>query len=178
MREKETRLKEYIKMVGVSDSQIRLSTLIVSGNLVSRLLCQPLTDLLPGMILLVSVCFITMLLKVGNILPLTHWSILFLFLCLYALVMLGYSFLVSTLFNNANLAACVASLLYFMVLFAHSVLIANQHQLSPLTLGLCVSHCMMVLMCLLLLSRQSMRMLFVHLCMKCNSSSCCRPLIA
>ena len=42
VREKETRLKEYIKMVGVSDTQIRLSRLIVSGNQVTWLSCQPL----------------------------------------------------------------------------------------------------------------------------------------
>ena len=44
VREKETRLKEYIKMVGVSDTQIRLSRLIVSGNQGTRSSCQPPID--------------------------------------------------------------------------------------------------------------------------------------
>ncbi len=122
VREKEVRLKEYIKMVGVSDSQLRLSRVLVSGS-----------------ILLISVCFITLLLKVGNILPLTDWSLLFIYLCLYALVMLAYSFLVSTMFTNANLAACVASLIYFMVLFGHTTLVSKQQDMSPFTVGLAVS---------------------------------------
>lgn len=88
---------------------------------------------------MVTVLFITVLLKAGNILPLTDWSIVFLYLSLYALVMLGYSFLVSTFFTNANLAACVASLIYFMVLFAHTTLVAKQQDMSPFTVGLCVS---------------------------------------
>ncbi len=125
VQEKESRLKEYIKMVGVSDAQLRLSRFLVSGA-----------------ILLVSVSMITVLLKVGGVLPLTDWTLLFLYLCLYALVMLGYSFLVATFFNNANLAACVASLCYFMVLFAHTTLVSEQHNMSPFTVGLAVSACM------------------------------------
>ncbi len=124
VHEKESRLKEYIKMVGVSDTQLRISRLLISGS-----------------ILMISVAIIALLLKVGNVLPMTNWLLLFLYLCLYALVMLGYSFLVATFFNNANLAACVASLCYFMVLFAHTTLVTKEKYMSPFTVGLAVSIC-------------------------------------
>ena len=41
------------------------------------------------------------------------------------------SFLVSIFFNNANLAACVGCLLYFLVFFAHISLLPNQNTLPP-----------------------------------------------
>ncbi len=63
------------------------------------------------------------MLKGGGVLPFTHWSILFLFLSVYGLVMIAHSFLIASLFNNANLAACVSSLVYFMVLFLHTALV-------------------------------------------------------
>lgn len=122
VREKETRLKEFMKMMGVSEGLLRLSWFLHST-----------------FILLISVIGITLLLKCGGVLPATDWLILFLFLTLYAVVMLSYSFLVSVFFNNANLAACVAALLYFLVLFAHVTIVPNLNSLSPVVIGLSVS---------------------------------------
>ena len=79
-----------------------------------------------------------MMLKMGRVLPLTDWSILFLFLSMYAVVLLAYSFLVATFFNNANLAACVASLLYFLVFFGHAALVYFA-DLSHYVVGVAVS---------------------------------------
>lgn len=122
VREKETRLKEYMKMMGVGEGLLRLSWFLHSMG-----------------VLLISVVFITLLLKLSGVLPATDGFILFLFLTLYAVVMLSYSFLVSVFFNNANLAACVAALIYFLVFFAHMSIVPNLRALSPVVIGLCVS---------------------------------------
>ena len=122
VREKETRLKEYMKMMGVGEGLLRVSWFVHSLA-----------------VLLFSVVGITLLLKLGGILPATDGFILFLFLTLYAVVMLSYSFLVSVFFNNANLAACVAALVYFLVFFAHVSIVPNLYSFSPFVLGLCVS---------------------------------------
>jgi ABC-type transport system involved in multi-copper enzyme maturation permease subunit len=122
VREKETRLKEYMKMMGVSEGLLRVSWFLHSMA-----------------VLLFSVVGITLLLKLSGILPATDGFILFLFLMLYAVVMLSYSFLVSVFFDNANLAACVAALIYFLVFFAHISIVPNLYSLSPYVIGVCVS---------------------------------------
>lgn len=126
VREKESRLKEFMKMMGVSEGSLRLSWFLHSMA-----------------VLLVSVVGITVLLKAVGVLPATHWFIIFLFLTVYAVVMLSYSFLMSAFFNNANLAACVASLLYFLVFFAHTTIVPNLSAMSPVLIGICVSACLL-----------------------------------
>ena len=121
--EKQMRLKEFMKMMGVGEGLLRLSWFLSSMAVFS-----------------VSVVGITLLLKVGEVFPATSWLILLLYLTLYAVVMLSYSFLVSVFFDNANLAACVASLIYFLVFFAYVSITANMNSLSPLTFGVCVSY--------------------------------------
>ena len=123
VREKEVRLKEFMKMMGVSDSTLRLSWFISSG-----------------VIFFISVAFITMVLKAGAILPYSHWLLILTYLSIYAVTMISFSFLMSVFFNNANLAACVASLLYFLVFFVQVTLIPNQQSLHPAILGLVVSY--------------------------------------
>lgn len=122
VREKERRVKEFVKMMGVSEGLLRLSwflhSLVVS---------------------LVTMAIITLLLKVFKLLPKTDWLILFLFLTLYAVVMLSYSFLVSAFFNNANLAASVSALIYFLVLFVQFSVVQNLYSINPYITGLCVS---------------------------------------
>ena len=121
--EKETRLKEYMKMMRVSEGLLRFSWFLYSMIL-----------------FLPSIVGITLLLKFCGILPATDGFILFLFLTLYAIVMLSYSFLISAFFNNANVAACVGALIYFLVVFAHPAIILNLNSLSPVIIGLCVSN--------------------------------------
>ena len=127
VQEKESRLKEFMKMMGVSDSSLRLSWFITTGTVLS-----------------ISVVIITVILKAGGLLPYSDGILVFIFLTIYAFVIISYSFLLSVFFNNANLAACVSSLLYFMSFFAHIVLIPKQQYLSPALLVLCVSFCVCV----------------------------------
>ena len=122
VREKEVRLKEFMKMMGVSDSTLRLSWFISSG-----------------FIFFLSVAFITLILCAGKILPFSNWALILIYLSIYAVTMISFSFLISVFFNNANLAACVASLLYFLVFFVQVTLIPNQQSLHPVVLGIVVS---------------------------------------
>ena len=122
VKEKETRMKEYMKMMGVGEGLLRLSWFLHSF-----------------LVLLVSVVGITLILKLSGILPAIDGLLLFLYLTLYATAMLSYSFLVSIFFTNANLAACVAALTYLMVLFAQVPLVTYFSSLSPVVIGICVS---------------------------------------
>ena len=122
VNEKQTRLKEFMKMMGVGEGLLRLSWFINSFG-----------------VFFVSVVGITLLLKLGGVLLFTNGLILLLYLTLYAVVLLSYSFFVSAFFNNANLAACVAALVYFLVFFAHMTLVTKMTYLSPITVGICVS---------------------------------------
>ena len=122
--EKETRLKEFMKIMGVGEGLLRVSWFLHSLA-----------------VLLFSVLGITALLKLGGLLPETNVVVLFLYLLLYAVVMLCYSFLMSSFFNNANLAACVTALVYFLVFFAHVTIVPNLNSLNPIVIGLCVSEC-------------------------------------
>ncbi len=49
------------------------------------------------------------------------------------------SFLISAFFTSANVAACWAALLYFMVFFAQTVLIRTEQSVHPAILGISVS---------------------------------------
>ena len=73
VREKEKRLKELMKMMGLSEGVLRLSWVLTSGAELA-----------------VSVVIITLLLKVGGVLPYSNWLLVLLFLALYAIVMLSY----------------------------------------------------------------------------------------
>ena len=122
VREKEVRLKEYMKMMGVGEGLLRLSWFLNSFFTLE-----------------LSVVGIVLILRFGGILPTTDPTIMLAYLTVYALSMLSYSFLVSVFFSNANLAACVAALSYFMVFFAHLPIIPYIRSLSAAVLGLCVS---------------------------------------
>ena len=124
VREKETRIKEYMKMMGVGEGLLRLSWFLHSF-----------------LVLLVSVVGITLILKLSGVLLAIDGLLLFLYLTIYAMAMLSYSFLVSAFFTNANLAACVATLTYLMVFLAQVPLITYFSSLSPVVIGICVSFC-------------------------------------
>ncbi len=122
VREKEVRLKEFMKMMGVGEGLLRLSWFLNSF-----------------FVLELSVVCIVIIMKYGGILPASNPFLIFLYLTMYALSMLSYSFLVSVFFTNANLAACVAALSYFMVFFAHLPIIPYFSYISAPVLAVCVS---------------------------------------
>ena len=122
VREKEVRLKEFMKMMGVGEGMLRLSWFLNSFFMLEF-----------------SVVCIVLVLKYGGIVTATNSFIMFLYLSVYGMSMLSYSFLVSVFFINANLAACVAALSYFMVFFAHLSLIRYIISLNAVSMALVVS---------------------------------------
>lgn len=95
--EKEQRLKEYMKMMGLSNSMHWLAWFITSFSMFS-----------------LSALLITFILKVGNVFKHSDAFIVFLLLELFAFASVMMSFAVSTFFSKARLAAACAGIFYFV----------------------------------------------------------------
>ncbi|XP_078526803.1 phospholipid-transporting ATPase ABCA7 [Lissotriton helveticus] len=96
VREKETRLKETMKVMGLSRGMLWLSWFISS--------------LLP---FLISSLLLILILRVGDILPYSDPSVVFLFLSAFAVATISQCFLISTFFSRANLASACGGIIYF-----------------------------------------------------------------
>ncbi|XP_069503524.1 phospholipid-transporting ATPase ABCA7 isoform X2 [Ambystoma mexicanum] len=96
VREKESRLKETMKMMGLSRGILWLSWFISS--------------LLP---FLISSALLVIILKVGDILPYSDPTVVFVFLTTFAVATIAQCFLISTFFSRANLASACGGIIYF-----------------------------------------------------------------
>uniref|UniRef100_A0A8C5BYA1 P-type phospholipid transporter n=1 Tax=Gadus morhua TaxID=8049 RepID=A0A8C5BYA1_GADMO len=103
--EKEARLKETMRIMGLDNGTLWLSWFISS--------------LIP---LLVSAALLVM----GNLLPYSDPGVIFLFLSCYAVVTIMQCFLISTLFSRANLAAACGGIIYFMHYLPYVLCVAWQ----------------------------------------------------
>ncbi|XP_072431702.1 ATP-binding cassette sub-family A member 13-like [Chiloscyllium punctatum] len=111
--EKELRLEEYTKMLGV----------------------KPIVHFLVWFldtffVLILSSAFITIILKASEILPNSNGFIIFLFLLDFGVSVIALSYLIATFFSHANTAALSACLIYIITFFPYMVLVAVQNQLS------------------------------------------------
>ncbi|GCB67236.1 hypothetical protein scyTo_0005092 [Scyliorhinus torazame] len=111
--EKELRLEEYTKMLGV----------------------KPIVHFLVWfldtfVVLILSSAFITIILKASQILPSSNGFIIFLYLLDFGFSVIAMSYLIATFFSHANTAALSACLLYIITFFPYMVLVAVQNQLS------------------------------------------------
>ncbi|XP_048464142.1 ATP-binding cassette sub-family A member 13-like [Rhincodon typus] len=111
--EKELRLEEYTKMLGV----------------------KPIVHFMVWFldtffILILSSAFITIILKASEILPNSNGFIIFLFLLDFGVSVIALSYLIATFFSHANTAALSACLIYIITFFPYMVLVAVQNQLS------------------------------------------------
>jgi ABC-type multidrug transport system ATPase subunit len=113
VREKESRMKETMRMMGLGRIQLWLSWFVTSF-----------------ITLLISVVVITLCLKFGGFFIHSNGFILFGFLVLYSVVIIFYCFLLSTFFTNANMGACVAALVYFLLFFIEVVVELKIKQLG------------------------------------------------
>eukprot|EP00051_Salpingoeca_urceolata_P022285 m.359766 g.359766 ORF g.359766 m.359766 type:complete len:1971 (+) comp19951_c3_seq13:616-6528(+) len=95
--EKEKRLKEALRMMGVSN------TIIWAAWFVKSLL-----------FLFLSIIIIIVIFAIGNILKYSSNVVVFIFLMLYAISTIAYCFLISTLFTKASTAASAAGILFFL----------------------------------------------------------------
>uniref|UniRef100_A0A8C7ZQ28 P-type phospholipid transporter n=1 Tax=Oryzias sinensis TaxID=183150 RepID=A0A8C7ZQ28_9TELE len=124
--EKEARLKETMRIMGLNNGTLWLSWFISS--------------LIP---LLISAGLLVMLLKMGNLLPYSDPGVVFLFLGSFGVVTIMQCFLISTLFSRANLAAACGGIIYFTLYLPYVLCVAWQDYvgfgakslLSPVAFG-------------------------------------------
>uniref|UniRef100_S4RBA2 ATP-binding cassette, sub-family A (ABC1), member 1A n=1 Tax=Petromyzon marinus TaxID=7757 RepID=S4RBA2_PETMA len=117
VHEKEARLKETMRIMGLSTSMLWLSWFI--------------SILIP---LLISAMLLTVLLKVreqlGNILYYSDPTIVYLYLCVFAIATVMQCFLISTFFSRANLAAATGGIVYFSFYLPYVLCVAWQNQIT------------------------------------------------
>uniref|UniRef100_A0A8C1IRT1 P-type phospholipid transporter n=1 Tax=Cyprinus carpio TaxID=7962 RepID=A0A8C1IRT1_CYPCA len=107
--EKEARLKETMRIMGLDNGILWLSWFISS--------------LVP---LLISAGLLVLLLKMGNLLPYSDPGVVFLFLGSFAVVTIMQCFLISTVFARANLAAACGGIIYFTLYLPYVLCVAWQ----------------------------------------------------
>ncbi|XP_053284118.1 phospholipid-transporting ATPase ABCA1b [Pleuronectes platessa] len=107
--EKEARLKETMRIMGLDNGILWLSWFISS--------------LIP---LLISAGLLVLLLKKGNLLPYSDPGVVFLFLGSFAVVTIMQCFLISTAFARANLAAACGGIIYFTLYLPYVLCVAWQ----------------------------------------------------
>uniref|UniRef100_A0A668A4A9 P-type phospholipid transporter n=1 Tax=Myripristis murdjan TaxID=586833 RepID=A0A668A4A9_9TELE len=107
--EKEARLKETMRIMGLNNVILWLSWFISS--------------LIP---LLISAGLLVLILKMGNLLPYSDPGVVFLFLGSFAVVTIMQCFLISTLFSRANLAAACGGIIYFTLYLPYVLCVAWQ----------------------------------------------------
>ncbi|KAI7811411.1 putative ATP-binding cassette sub-family A member 1 [Triplophysa rosa] len=107
--EKEARLKETMRIMGLDNGILWLSWFISS--------------LIP---LLISAALLVVILKMGNLLPYSDPGVVYLFLTSFAIVTIMQCFLISTLFSRANLAAACGGIIYFTLYLPYVLCVAWQ----------------------------------------------------
>ncbi|OCU00960.1 hypothetical protein XELAEV_18006739mg [Xenopus laevis] len=111
--EKEARLKETMRIMGLDNGILWLSWFISS--------------LIP---LLMSAALLVLILKTGNLLPYSDPSVVFVFLSVFAVVTISQCFLISTIFSRANLAAACGGIIYFTLYLPYVLCVAWQDYVS------------------------------------------------
>uniref|UniRef100_A0A673HYD8 P-type phospholipid transporter n=1 Tax=Sinocyclocheilus rhinocerous TaxID=307959 RepID=A0A673HYD8_9TELE len=108
--EKEARLKETMRIMGLDNGILWLS-------------CWFISSLIP---LLISAALLVLILKMGNLLPYSDPGVVYLFLASFAVVTIMQCFLISTLFSRANLAAACGGIIYFTLYLPYVLCVAWQ----------------------------------------------------
>ncbi|XP_041861136.1 phospholipid-transporting ATPase ABCA1 isoform X2 [Melanotaenia boesemani] len=111
--EKEARLKETMRIMGLSTGTLWLSWFISS--------------LVPFMI---SAGLLIALLKWGDILPYSDPVVVFFFLMAFATATIMQCFLISTFFSKSNLAAACGGLIYFSLYLPYALCVAWRDHLT------------------------------------------------
>uniref|UniRef100_A0AAY4A5Y8 P-type phospholipid transporter n=1 Tax=Denticeps clupeoides TaxID=299321 RepID=A0AAY4A5Y8_9TELE len=102
VQEKEARLKETVRMMGLRGSTYWLSWTVSS--------------ILP---LSVSALLLTLILKFGKVLRYSDPSVIFVFLVVFCVATIMQCFFISVFFSRANLAAACGGLIYFVLYLPH-----------------------------------------------------------
>ncbi|XP_078536724.1 glucosylceramide transporter ABCA12 [Lissotriton helveticus] len=111
--EKDLRLHEYMKMMGVNTCSHFFAWFIESA-----------------IFLTITVIILVIIIKFGGILPRSDGGLIFLFLMDYSLSIIAMSYLVSVFFHNTNIAALSGSLIYIISFFPFIVMTSQSSTLS------------------------------------------------
>ncbi|GFS22085.1 ATP-binding cassette sub-family A member 2-like [Elysia marginata] len=95
--EKEQRLKEVMKMMGLNNAVHWCAWFVTTFVQMT-----------------ISVIILTVLLKMGNVLPHSNTLIIFTVLEIYICAIISFSFLISVLYSKAKVAAACAGIIYFL----------------------------------------------------------------
>ncbi|KFO28911.1 ATP-binding cassette sub-family A member 7 [Fukomys damarensis] len=112
VREKETRLRDTMRSMGLSSAVLWLGWF--------------LSCLAPFVL---SAALLVLVLKLGDILPYSHPAAVLLFLATFAVATVVQSFLLSAFFSRANLAAACGGLAYFALYLPYVLCMAWRDQL-------------------------------------------------
>ncbi|XP_062578503.1 ATP-binding cassette sub-family A member 7-like [Saccostrea cucullata] len=102
--EKENRLKEVMKIMGLSNAVHWVAWFINAF-----------------IMMFITIIFLTIIIKTGNVLEHSDWGVLLVFFTAFGISTIMQCFLYSTFFNRANLAACVAGFLYFIMYLPYTL---------------------------------------------------------
>ncbi|KRZ43378.1 Retinal-specific ATP-binding cassette transporter, partial [Trichinella pseudospiralis] len=106
VHEKQFRLKEFMKIMGLYDSTHWLAWFMQSF-----------------IMLLISSIMIILVVSYGNVLKYTDMGCLLVFLVAYSFAIIPQCFLMSTMFNQANVAAGLGTLLYFALFLPYPAML-------------------------------------------------------
>lgn len=145
VREKETRLRGTMQAMGLGSAVLWLGWflsclgpfLLSAALLVLVLkvgLRQPFRELRAPPANLGACPSRICLLQLGDVLPYSHPAVVFLFLAAFAVATVVQSFLLSTFFSRASLAAACAGLAYFLLYLPYVLCVAWRDQLRAGTL--------------------------------------------
>uniref|UniRef100_A0A7N8XRX6 ATP-binding cassette, sub-family A (ABC1), member 12 n=1 Tax=Mastacembelus armatus TaxID=205130 RepID=A0A7N8XRX6_9TELE len=113
VHERELRLHEYMKMMGVNPFSHFCAWFVECAAY-----------------LLITIVILTLVLNCGTILPNSNGFILFLYLCDYGLSVIAFSYLVSSFFDKTYIAGLSGSLLYVFCFFPFIVVMSVETNLT------------------------------------------------
>ncbi|XP_067120260.1 phospholipid-transporting ATPase ABCA1-like isoform X3 [Centruroides vittatus] len=111
--EKEQRLKEVMKAMGLSNGVLWLAWFIKSFILMAM-----------------SCALLTIILVYGNVLENSDPAVVYLFLLCYTVATIMKGFLISTFFSRANIAAAAGGLIFFILYLPYPFLVLWEERLS------------------------------------------------
>ncbi|XP_077128378.1 glucosylceramide transporter ABCA12 [Ranitomeya variabilis] len=113
VHEKELRLHEYMKMMGINSCSHFFAWFIECACF-----------------LIITVAILILILKFGKLLPHSNGFLMFLFFLDYSLTVIAMSYLISVFFHNTNVAALSGSLIYIITFFPFIVVVSKETDLS------------------------------------------------
>nr|QNH67855.1 ATP-binding cassette transporter subfamily A member 1-like protein X1 [Brachionus rotundiformis] len=112
--EKEKRLKEFMRVMSLSNGIHWISWFIISFS-----------------IMFFIVLILCIVLKFGDILPNSDFGALLVFFICFTIATITQCFLISVFFNQANLASVVAGIIYFLLYLPYTVLVNYSDVILP-----------------------------------------------